>query len=119
MQENDDIRLNRLLATYRISVGAGDQAVGDMVRAARIRAVNLGREIEDKGFGTAILSALGFRRPARVVWSAVAGLSLALMVGVSLGISNAIPEADEQAFTVDFDNVIGTGAVSASTDAAL
>ncbi len=119
MKQGDDAGLNRLLATYRIRVDAGEDAVNAMVRAARVKAVRMGRDIEDKGFVAAVLSALGIHRPERALWSALAGLSVALVMGISLGASNAVPELDEHAFSVDLDTVIGAGTVAAGSEAAL
>ncbi len=119
MKQQDDSRLDKILAAYAISVDAGEDSVGKMVRLARIRAVQLGRTVEEKGFFATILCVFGIRHPDRAVWSAVAGLSIALMMGVSLGATDIIPELDEHAFTVDFDTVMGSGAVAVGNEAAL
>jgi hypothetical protein len=108
-----DKRLDALLATYRISVDSGEQAVDAMLRAARIRAVTLKAELESRGFFGLIAQIFGFRRAAAAAWSALAGMMFAAVIGVSLGASDHLTMLDETAFSIDFDSVIGSGTVMA------
>ena len=107
--------LDSVLAKYRISIDASDLAIDAMVRAARIRAVHLKDELSEAGFFGLVAQVLGFRRASGAMWSAIAGMTVALVIGVSLGASHTLPSGDETAFSIDFDSLMGVGTLPAPT----
>jgi hypothetical protein len=115
----NDLDLDEILATYAVKVDAGPAAIEAMVRAARARAVRIRQEMEERRLLPLIAAAFGLRRAAPVMWSAAAGMMLALFLGVSLGASHTVPGADDQQISIDFDSVLGIGTVAANADETL
>ena len=114
-----DPKLDEMLATYKLRIDAGPSAVDALVRAARVRAVQIRQNREERRLLPLIATVFGLRRSAPVMWSAVAGMTLALFLGVSLGISHTVPSAEDQQISIDFDSVIGIGAAAANADQTL
>jgi hypothetical protein len=110
-----DAALDRLLHRYRISVDTGDSAIDALVGAARLRAARLKEDIDSEGFFGAIAAALGFRnlRPALLSGAALAAFTL--VIGLSLGATNAIPRLDSQSIALDLDTVMGTNTLATGT----
>ncbi len=113
--DNDDNKLDALLRSWQVSIDTSELAVDAMTRAARMQAVQLKEGLAEHGFFGLVAQIFGFRRASGAIWSAAAGMSLALVVGISLGASNTLPSLDETAFSIDFDSVIGAGTLAATT----
>jgi hypothetical protein len=115
-KQDADPALDRLLHSYRLPLERGEDAIAHMVRAARVRAVQMQQEWEQRGFFGLVAHAFGFTRTAPVIWSTAGGIAVSLLLGVSLGASNTIPITDEQAFSIDFDSVLGASTLAAGQD---
>ncbi len=116
----DEATLDRLMGAYRVSVDSGELAIDAMVRAARRRAVGLKDEWSESGFFSLVAQVLGFRRASGAMWSAAAGMAFALVIGVSLGAADILPASGagaETAYSIDFDSVIGSNALTSETAA--
>ena len=112
-----DQALDALLATYRISVDASEGAAETLAGAARIRAVRLKDDLASHGFFGLVAELFGMKRASAAAWSALAGMALAAVIGVSVGASGGLTTLDETAFSIDFDSVMGSGTLNAPIQA--
>jgi hypothetical protein len=111
-----DSQLDNLLRRYTAPVQVTETAIETMVWQARVRAVKARGEVEQPGFYGLVARMLGFSRLKAAAWSGAAGMVLALMIGITAGFAGAVPGLDETGYALDFDNVLGTTTVAASTD---
>ena len=107
-----DPALDKALATYRIAIDTSESAVAALTRAARIRAVQLKDDLGDQGFFSLVAQLFGLKRASAAVWSAAAGMAFAAVIGLSVGASDSLTTLDETAFSIDFDSVLGSGALN-------
>jgi hypothetical protein len=113
-----DSQLTTLLRRYAAPVRVDELMIEAVVRSARLRAVGLRDEMPEQGFYGLVARLFGFSRVASAAWSGAAGMALALAIGITAGFAGAVPGFDD-GYALDFDNVLGTTTLAASTDATL